>query len=76
MDTELTPFVINARSFFCVYSFYIYKQILTHQVIGDRLTTAGYTPRELVAVEVMPTKNALGESPVWSDRDQALYWVS
>lgn len=33
-------------------------------------------PRELVAMEVLPTKNALGESPIWSDRDQALYWVS
>jgi hypothetical protein len=33
-------------------------------------------PREFVAMEVLPTKNALGESPIWSDRDQALYWVS
>lgn len=37
---------------------------------------ASYLPRELVATEALPTKNALGESPVWSDRDQALYWVS
>jgi hypothetical protein len=47
------------------------------QAIADgRSTKAGYPPRELVATEVLPTKNALGESPVWSDRDQALYWVS
>ena len=32
--------------------------------------SAKYIPRELVATEVLPTKNALGESPVWSDRDQ------
>ena len=32
--------------------------------------SAKYLPRELVATEVLPTKNALGESPVWSDRDQ------
>jgi len=38
--------------------------------------SASYLPRELVATEVLPTKNALGESPVWSEVDQALYWVS
>ena len=34
------------------------------------------SPRELKAKEVVPTKNVLGESPVWSTRDQALYWIS
>ena len=38
--------------------------------------SAKYPPRELVATEALPSKNALGESPVWSDKDQALYWVS
>jgi len=38
--------------------------------------SCSYPPRELVAMEALPTKNALGESPVWSDKDQALYWVS
>ncbi|KAG7363027.1 triosephosphate isomerase [Nitzschia inconspicua] len=33
-------------------------------------------PRELTARECLPTKNVLGESPVWSERDQCLYWVS
>jgi triosephosphate isomerase (TIM) len=32
--------------------------------------------RELTATEVLPTRNVLGESPVWSVRDQALYWIS
>lgn len=33
-------------------------------------------PSELTAKEAVPTKNVLGESPVWSTRDQALYWIS
>jgi triosephosphate isomerase len=33
-------------------------------------------PLELTAQECVSTKNVLGESPVWSDRDQCLYWVS
>lgn len=33
-------------------------------------------PRELTAKEAVPTKNVLGESAVWSSRDQALYWIS
>ena len=33
-------------------------------------------PRELTALEVVACKNVLGESPVWSARDQALYWIS
>ncbi len=35
-----------------------------------------FRPVELSAQECLPTKNVLGESPVWSDRDQCLYWVS
>ena len=33
-------------------------------------------PKELTAKEVVHTKNVLGESAVWSTRDQALYWIS
>jgi len=33
-------------------------------------------PQEFVAKECVATKNVLGESPVWSDKDQALYWIS
>ena len=33
-------------------------------------------PQEFVARECVATKNVLGESPVWSARDQALYWIS
>eukprot|EP00543_Licmophora_paradoxa_P002721 CAMPEP_0202443782 /NCGR_PEP_ID=MMETSP1360-20130828/2961_1 /ASSEMBLY_ACC=CAM_ASM_000848 /TAXON_ID=515479 /ORGANISM="Licmophora paradoxa, Strain CCMP2313" /LENGTH=928 /DNA_ID=CAMNT_0049059569 /DNA_START=20 /DNA_END=2806 /DNA_ORIENTATION=+ len=33
-------------------------------------------PKELTAREVIPCKNVLGESPVWSVRDQSLYWIS
>ena len=33
-------------------------------------------PKEFVANEVVATKNVLGESPIWSNRDQSLYWIS
>ena len=33
-------------------------------------------PKELTARECVTSKNVLGESPVWSERDQALYWIS
>lgn len=33
-------------------------------------------PKEFLAKECISTKNVLGESPVWSVRDQALYWIS
>ena len=33
-------------------------------------------PTELTAREVVTCKNVLGESPVWSVRDQTLYWIS
>jgi len=33
-------------------------------------------PRTMMAREVVACKNTLGESPVWSARDQVLYWVS
>lgn len=32
--------------------------------------------REITAKEAVRTKNVLGESAVWSTRDQALYWIS
>ena len=33
-------------------------------------------PREATARVCVSCRNALGESPVWSERDEALYWVS
>ena len=39
-------------------------------------STITNTPREMTARESVSTKNVLGESPVWSVRDQCLYWVS
>jgi sugar lactone lactonase YvrE len=33
-------------------------------------------PKELTARECVSTLNVLGESPVWSVRDRALYWIS
>jgi len=35
-----------------------------------------YPPKELTAREVVSCKNVLGESPIWSVKDQALYWIS
>lgn len=35
-----------------------------------------YPPKELTALEVVSCKNVLGESPIWSVKDQALYWIS
>jgi triosephosphate isomerase (TIM) len=43
---------------------------------ANAVPTAALRPKELTAKEVVPTKNALGESAVWSTRDQALYWIS
>jgi triosephosphate isomerase len=48
----------------------------TRIVDGGVSTFVKSTPRELTARECVSTKNVLGESPVWSDRDQCLYWVS
>jgi triosephosphate isomerase len=39
-------------------------------------TTTTTRPREITARLCVPTKNVLGESPVWSVKDQALYWIS
>jgi triosephosphate isomerase len=36
---------------------------------------ASLPPREFMATPCLPVKNVLGESPVWSVRDQALYWI-
>lgn len=33
-------------------------------------------PKELTARECVTTKNVLGESPVWSVKDNCLYWIS
>lgn len=33
-------------------------------------------PQEYFAHECVSTKNVLGESPIWSQRDQTLYWIS
>jgi triosephosphate isomerase len=49
------------------------------RIVDGACTTASrttFTARELTARECISTKNVLGESPVWSDRDQCLYWVS
>jgi len=35
-----------------------------------------YPPKELSALEVVSCKNVLGESPIWSVKDQVLYWIS
>jgi len=35
-----------------------------------------FRPKELTAREVVTSKNILGESPIWSVRDQTLYWIS
>ena len=49
----------------------------TRIVDGGATKSPSYTrPKELTARECVPTKNVLGESPVWSVRDQALYWIS
>lgn len=34
------------------------------------------SPRRFSAREVVPCRNVLGESPVWSARDRTLYWIS
>lgn len=44
------------------------------QAKGDSLYERN--PIELTAIECVPVRNILGESPVWSTRDQALYWIS
>lgn len=33
-------------------------------------------PKELTARECVSTKNVLGESPIWSAKDNCLYWIS
>jgi triosephosphate isomerase len=50
----------------------------TRIVDGGVATPAIVTPRprELTARECVSTRNVLGESPVWSVRDQCLYWIS
>ncbi len=43
---------------------------------ASTLAAASIRPKELTARECITTKNVLGESPVWSTRDQCLYWIS
>jgi len=38
--------------------------------------TTSSRPQEFTARECVSCKNTLGESPVWSQRDQTLYWIS
>ncbi len=52
-----------------------FTRIVDGGVIGYDLFN-GMKPQEYVAKECVATKNILGESPVWSVRDQALYWIS
>jgi triosephosphate isomerase len=52
----------------------------TRIVDGGRLSGSPdpcqFRPTESTARECLTTNNVLGESPVWSDRDQCLYWIS
>ncbi len=43
---------------------------------ASTLATSMMRPKELTARECITTKNVLGESPVWSTKDQCLYWIS
>ena len=43
---------------------------------SSTLTLSNIRPKELTARECVTTKNVLGESPVWSVKDQCLYWIS
>jgi len=49
----------------------------TRIVDGSIVSPFEFTPpREFTARECVSCKNVLGESPVWSSRDQTLYWIS
>jgi triosephosphate isomerase (TIM) len=39
-------------------------------------SSSSFRPHEFTAREVVPCQNVLGESAVWSTRDQTLYWIS
>jgi sugar lactone lactonase YvrE len=43
---------------------------------NNNMSWQSIVPRELTARESVATNNVLGESPIWSVRDQCLYWVS
>ena len=58
---------LSAESFSRICSF-------THP--QNELETPKPKPREFTAKICVACANALGESPVWSERDQTLYWVS
>ena len=44
--------------------------------IWNHTEEAAAAATKLWATEVLPCRNVLGESPVWSARDRKLYWVS
>jgi len=49
----------------------------TRIVDGAAVSPFNYQPpKEFTARECVATKNVLGESPIWSVRDQTLYWIS
>jgi hypothetical protein len=43
---------------------------------SNSISQSSSRPKELTARLCVSTKNVLGESPVWSVKDQALYWIS
>lgn len=53
-----------------------FTRIVDGAISSTSSPTNSFRPIELTAQECVTTKNVLGESPVWSDRDQCLYWVS
>ncbi|CAB9506252.1 Triosephosphate isomerase [Seminavis robusta] len=55
-----------------------FTRIVDGGIRAASATSSAYAPPpvELTATEVVPCANVLGESPVWSVRDQALYWIS
>jgi len=49
---------------------------ITDGGVSNPLALGAKRPKELTARECVTTKNVLGESPVWSVKDQCLYWIS
>lgn len=63
---------LSADSFTRVVDGAVRASILAKQQLSPVTKRA----REFTAREVVSCKNTLGESPVWSTRDQALYWIN
>ena len=60
-------------------TFYLFSKVVLFDIdlsMQADLSTLVYPPREFTATEAVATKNALGESPVWSEKDKCLHWVS